>query len=277
EVDEHEQLRRRERLSARAGDGGRVADQLHVVAQQHARHLAVGAATQHDRGVGRAGGDHHPPESLADREHADEHRHDAGDAEHRRGGGAEARGKRAKVEADEGRELSEPAHYSLRSASTALRRMAWNAGHAPVITPSSRTMTMPRIRSRGGKLKIGSAPFVGSPALTASAPRSRPIAPPRQEISSDSASTISSICESVKPIAFSTPSSLIRSRTACAIVLPATRRMVKKTAVRIAVTIAPMLPICSANPLMNAFSVSVLVSNGELANFSSIAFTICSE
>src|SRR5204862_352473 len=61
-----------------------------------------------------------------------------------------------------------------------------------------------------------------------------------------------------------------------AIVLPATRRMVKKTAVRIAVTIAPMLPICSANPLMNAFSVSVFVSYGEFANFSSIRFTMSS-
>ena len=67
-------------------------------------------------------------------------------------------------------------------------------------------------------------------------------------------------------MALSTPNSDTRSRTDWAMVLPATSRMVKKTAVRMETTMAPMFPTCSAKPLTKAFSVSVFVSAGELAN-----------
>ena len=39
----------------------------------------------------------------------------------------------------------------------------------------------------------------------------------------------------------------------------------------------PMLPTCFANPATNAFSVSVFVSAGELANIVSIFFAISGE
>ena len=63
----------------------------------------------------------------------------------------------------------------------------------------------------------------------------------------------------------------MRSRTAWAMVLPVTIRMVKKTAPRIAMTIAPMSPIWLAKAWTKARSVEVLVSAGELANSASIA------
>ena len=76
----------------------------------------------------------------------------------------------------------------------------------------------------------------------------------------DSARTRASTIRSEKPSVFSTASSLVRSRTDCAIVLPATSRIVKKTAVITARRIAPMLPIWLAKPWMKAFSVDVSVS-----------------
>jgi hypothetical protein len=48
-------------------------------------------------------------------------------------------------------------------------------------------------------------------------------------------------------------------------VLPVRMRMVKKTAMRMRVTRAPMSPICLAKPIANSFSGCVFVSSGELA------------
>jgi hypothetical protein len=59
-----------------------------------------------------------------------------------------------------------------------------------------------------------------------------------------------------------------------AIVLPVTRRSVKNTTLPTVVIRSWMLPICLTQDAANAFSVSVRVSNGELANRSSIAFAI---
>lgn len=64
----------------------------------------------------------------------------------------------------------------------------------------------------------------------------------------------------MKPSVLSTASSLVRSRTDCAIALPATSRRVKKTATRIHWMMAPMSPIWSAKLWASAFSVTVLVS-----------------
>ena len=69
-----------------------------------------------------------------------------------------------------------------------------------------------------------------------------------------------------KPSVFSTPTSLVRSRTDCAMVLAATSSIVNRTATRIAIMIAPMSPICLAKPSTKPFSVVVLVSADELAN-----------
>ena len=78
---------------------------------------------------------------------------------------------------------------------------------------------------------------------------------------------------SEKPTAFSTASSRVRSRTAIAIVLPVTSRSVKNTTLPTLMIRSWMLPICLTNDAANAFSVSVLVSAGELANCSSITLT----
>ena len=71
------------------------------------------------------------------------------------------------------------------------------------------------------------------------------------------------------PSVFSTASSLVRSRTDCAIVLAATSPNINSTTVAIAIMIAPMSPICLAKPSTNPFSVVVFVSAEELANISS--------
>ena len=73
----------------------------------------------------------------------------------------------------------------------------------------------------------------------------------------------------------STASSPVRSRTDCAMVLPATSNRVKKTAETMKVMICPMLPVCLAKPSANAFSVAVLVSAAELANRASTWSATC--
>ena len=59
-------------------------------------------------------------------------------------------------------------------------------------------------------------------------------------------------------------------------VLPVTSNIVKNTALRIEFIIKPMSPICSANILLKADSVEVLVSLKELANILSISLAIFS-
>ncbi len=70
----------------------------------------------------------------------------------------------------------------------------------------------------------------------------------------------------------STASSGIRSRTACAIVLPVSSSRVKNTAPMIAVTIMPTSANCLRNDCWNADSVWVLVSWSEFAEIASIAW-----
>ena len=86
---------------------------------------------------------------------------------------------------------------------------------------------------------------------------------------SDSARTSARIAPPVKPSVLRTASSLVRSRTDCAIVLAATSPNMNRTTDEIAIMMAPMSPICVANPSTNPFSVVVFVSAAELANISS--------
>ena len=74
----------------------------------------------------------------------------------------------------------------------------------------------------------------------------------------------------VKPSVLSTPISWIRSRTDCAMVWPVTSRIMNTTALRIRVTIRPMLPNCCAYSCAKAASVLVLVSAGEFSNSASM-------
>ena len=85
----------------------------------------------------------------------------------------------------------------------------------------------------------------------------------------DSARTSVRIIGPEKPSVFSTASSLVRSRTDCAIVLAATRPNMTSTVDEMAIMMLPMSPICLAKPSMNPFSVVVFVSAAELANISS--------
>ena len=75
-------------------------------------------------------------------------------------------------------------------------------------------------------------------------------------------------------MAFSTASSRVRSRTAMAMVLPVTRSRVKNTTLPTLIIRSWMLPICLTKPAAKAFSVSVRVSNGELAKRSSMALAM---
>ena len=64
----------------------------------------------------------------------------------------------------------------------------------------------------------------------------------------------------------------MRSRTACAMVLPVSSSRVKNTAAMIAVTIRPMSANCLAKDWLNACSVWVLVSCAEFSEIASMAF-----
>ena len=118
-------------------------------------------------------------------------------------------------------------------------------------------------------MKIGSIPLVGSPPCTNSHASPRPSSPPVNAMNSDSASTSVRIAPPENPSVFSTASSLVRSRTDCAIVLAATSPNMNSTVDEIAIMMLPMSPICLANPSTNPFSVVVLVSADEFANISS--------
>ena len=76
-------------------------------------------------------------------------------------------------------------------------------------------------------------------------------------------------------MAFSVASSLVRSRTAMAIVLPVTSSSVKKTIDPIARIRNSMLPICCTKAAANDASLWVRVSEAEFANIASIALATC--
>ncbi len=129
--------------------------------------------------------------------------------------------------------------------------------------------TMPSTMSRGGSTKIASMPPVGSPRCTNSHATPSPSNPPTSTMNSDSASTSVRIATPENPSVFSTASSLVRSRTDCAMVLAATRPNMKSTVEEIAIMMAPISPICFAKLSTKPFSVVVFVSADELANISS--------
>ena len=98
------------------------------------------------------------------------------------------------------------------------------------------------------------------------------IALPSTISSTDSTSTSTSTVPLVKPSVFNTASSGMRSRTACAMVLPVSSSRVKNTAAMIAVTIRPMSANCLAKDWLKACSVWLLVSRSEFSEIASMAF-----
>ncbi len=113
---------------------------------------------------------------------------------------------------------------------------------------------------------------LGAISGSASAARPRPRAPPRPTSSTDSTITSISTVPSLKPSVLSVASSGMRSRTACAMVLPVSSSRVKNTAPMIEVTIMPMSANCLMKACWNADSVWLLVSWSELAEIASIAW-----
>src|ERR1041384_1772288 len=79
--------------------------------------------------------------------------------------------------------------------------------------------------------------------------------------SSDSPITRPSTPTLVKPSALRTPISCVRSRTDCAMVLPTTTRMTKKTAERMKTMIMPTLPTWLAKPCAMAQGFANQVGN----------------
>ena len=135
--------------------------------------------------------------------------------------------------------------------------------------PSAHTQVAASTNSGGKRPPV--PPFTtGSSAVAAA----MPMAPPRTSISTASATTRAVTLPSEKPRVLRMASSGMRSRIDWASVLPVRIRMVKKTAIRIRVTSAPMSPICLAKPMANSFSGWVLVSSGEFTNSVSMAVEI---
>ena len=97
----------------------------------------------------------------------------------------------------------------------------------------------------------------------------------RRRSSVDSTRPTSNLLPPAQPSVFKTASSLVRSRTAWAMVLPVTSRMVNSAMPTIHIMILPISPTCFAQSDTNAFSVLVFVSEGELANIASIFAAIC--
>ena len=135
-------------------------------------------------------------------------------------------------------------------SSAARRRSAGAAPAGPATRPPpgpAERPGRPRSPRPGPGSRRPAASRWASDRRTRSARRPAPApgAPPSTAIRQDSASTRPSTPRSVKPSVLSTASSPIRSRTDCAMVLPATSRMVKKTtatmAIRIAADVADLL------------------------------------
>ena len=135
-------------------------------------------------------------EADAHREHADQHRHDAGNAEdgrrHRaaplrdaqqaeladRGdlrkpvngpghrGNPKAEGRRPKWRAEHG--------YILLRASATRRRMAWRAGKMPASSPERHAQPTPRARPRSGRRTAAACRRWGRPAQSSAHARPRP-------------------------------------------------------------------------------------------------------
>ena len=143
------------------------------------------------------------------------------------------------------------------------------AGMTPASRPINNISAPPVTTSRGGSVKTGSRPPVGSPACTMIHATARPRPPATNVIKSDSERTRARILLSVKPTVLSTASSFVRSRTDCTIVLAATKPNINRTVDAIAIMMEPISPTCLAKPSMKPFSVVVFVSAPEFANMAS--------
>src|SRR6185369_7606864 len=271
QIDKHIELGRRDWPVVDAQQARRLLNHLHFGARKTARHLRIGAGAHYDGAVRCTGVRHRRPESLADRQHRHEHDDDSGDADHGNGRGACALRDGSYAQRRDGQRLRQPApNHVRRSASVMRSRIAVMAGKAPATTPSAQHNAMPMAMSRLRMMNTGRSALLKLPPSTAKQVIARPRPPPSSAIRIDSTSTRPSTRPLEKPSVLSTASSLVRSRTDCAIVFASTsRNSVKRTAARIEMMIALMFPTWLTNPCRNAFSVEVFVSADELANCAS--------
>ncbi len=134
-------------------------------------------------------------EAFGNREHRGEDDDDARDADDGDDGGAQALGDRPQRDAGDGDGLRQPVHVrSPISSGAGRRRSSCGSPEAPAAGRCPRraraTSAAPRMRSRGGKWKIGSSPPVGSPpTVIAVHDSSKPSPPPTTAIVQDSSST----------------------------------------------------------------------------------------
>ena len=137
--------------------------------------------------------------------------------------------------------LSPPIPH-LPSPSTIRSRVACSPGQAAEVAPEAMTRPAPMARPRGrdSELRQEAARRVAPAEDPGEQPRGRPSRPrpPAARLEQDQGRTR----PFVKPSVFSTASSLVRSRIACAIVLVVISSSVKNTAPRMATSIASTFP-----------------------------------
>src|SRR5262245_11980863 len=222
----------------------RLLDGLHVGTGKRAGHLRIRAGAEHDRAVRSARVRHRRAEPFTDRQHGHKHDDDARDADHGNGRGARALRNGPYAQRRDRQCLGQPAsNHVRRSASVMRSRIALTAGNAPATRPSAQHKAMPMAMSRLRMMKTGRNALLKLPPSTATYVIARPRPPPRSAIRIDSTSTNPSTRPLEKPSVLRTASSLVRSRTDCAIVFASTsRKRVKCTAARMAMMIALMFP-----------------------------------
>src|SRR5271170_1188551 len=162
---------------------------------------------------------------MREREHGDENADGTGNAKHGDDGGGPAGTHAAHVV-----NKWDGHGQILLSAVMTRMRMALIPGINPLIMPTAKASANPEKRMMGESTRLGKSPLsaVASAGMDTIA-SSRPITPPMMAIISDSEITNRSTARSEKPMALNTASSPVRSRTEMAMVLPVTRRRVKKT------------------------------------------------
>src|SRR5277367_1655196 len=102
------------------------------------------------------------------------------------------------------------------------------------------------------------------------AARTHPMAPPINAMIADSPRTIPRMAPGVNPRVFRMPTSRMRSRTDMEIVLAETSRIVNITAPQMAMINRRRFPRNDMKLSWNAFSDSLRVGNGDIANMSSM-------
>src|SRR5262249_31932334 len=162
---------------------------------------------------------------------------------------------------------------TLLSPSTTDRFAARTAGQNPLAKPTNNETASPWSATFQGMKKTGRKPAMYLATSTSSKnplQPSEPTAPPMPATSTDSVRTRKSTRFLLKPTAFTSATSLVRSRLDIAMTLPATHRREKTSARPIARIMSFMSPSISSTTLPKASSTRVRVGKSLLRYRSSI-------